>query len=81
MRADNGKTFYFDPGHNDRGDFLRITEVKLSNGIRSSITLSMRNLPHFRDILNDICDKMQELRKSAGATAENADNKKATSEA
>jgi hypothetical protein len=42
----------------------------------------MRNLPHFRDILNDICDKMQELRKSAGATAaENADNKKATSEA
>lgn len=27
MRADNGKNIYFDPGHNERGDFLRISEV------------------------------------------------------
>uniref|UniRef100_A0A914CWC7 Transcriptional activator protein Pur-alpha n=1 Tax=Acrobeloides nanus TaxID=290746 RepID=A0A914CWC7_9BILA len=66
MRADNGKNIYFDPGHNERGDFLRISEVKLMSGARSSVTIAMRNLPQFRDILTDIIAKMEELKTAAG---------------
>ncbi|KAH7729458.1 PurA ssDNA and RNA-binding protein [Aphelenchoides avenae] len=76
MRADNGKTFYFDPGHNDRGDYVRISEVKLVSGMRSALTVSMRNLPHFRDLLTEICDKMEELKKGDTAASANASAEK-----
>lgn len=98
MRADNGKTFYFDPGHNDRGDFVRISEVnsaqqrcqmvdnpilqvKMVSGMRNSLTVSMRNLPHFRDLLTEICDKMDELKKGDHAEADDAPKEKAESKA
>lgn len=68
LRIDN-KNFYFDPGHNSRGDYLKISEVKPSAGVRSSITVSVRALPQFCEILTDLQTKIQELR-AADAPAE-----------
>lgn len=61
LRVDN-KNFYFDPGHNDRGDYLKISEVKPSVGIRSSITVSGRALPQLIEILTELHSKFTELR-------------------
>jgi len=64
MRADN-KNFYFDPGHNERGDYLKISEVKPSVGIRSSITVSAHALPQFIELLTDLQQKIVDLRAVA----------------
>ncbi|KAI1715717.1 purA ssDNA and RNA-binding protein domain-containing protein [Ditylenchus destructor] len=61
FRSDN-KNFYFDPGHSDRGDYIKISEVKPSLGVRSSITISARALPQFSEILSDLQAKLAELR-------------------
>jgi len=51
------KRFYFDCGSNDRGSFLRISEV--TNRYRSSITIPQKGLQEFRDILGDVMDKLE----------------------
>ena len=64
LRADN-KNFYFDPGNNERGDYLKISEVKQSIGVRSSITISLKALPQLCEILNELQAKFAELRPAA----------------
>lgn len=56
MRVER-KRFYFDCGNNDRGSFLRISEV--TSRYRSSITLPKQGLSKFKDILDDVIDKME----------------------
>lgn len=55
MRAEN-KNFYFDIGQNNRGIYMRISEVK--SNFRTSITVSEKYWSRFRDIFQDYCDKM-----------------------
>jgi len=50
------KRFYFDCGNNDRGSFLRISEV--TNRYRSSITIPQQGLGKFRDILGEVMNKL-----------------------
>ncbi|XP_034139323.1 transcriptional activator protein Pur-beta isoform X3 [Drosophila guanche] len=56
MKVDN-KNFYFDIGQNNRGVYMRISEVK--NNFRTSITIPEKCWIRFRDIFNDYCDKMK----------------------
>lgn len=57
MRAEN-KNFYFDIGQNNRGIYMRISEVK--SNFRTSITVSEKYWSRFRDIFQDYCDKMNQ---------------------
>jgi len=50
------KRFYFDCGNNERGSFLRVSEV--TNRYRSSITIPKQGLLKFREILDDVIAKM-----------------------
>jgi hypothetical protein len=50
------KRFYFDCGSNDRGAFLRISEV--TNRYRSSITIPKQGLEKFSGIIREIMDSM-----------------------
>lgn len=50
------KRFYFDSGSNDRGAFVRISEV--TSRYRSSITIPKQGLDKFSSIINDIMDQM-----------------------
>jgi len=52
------KRFYFDCGSNDRGSFLRISEV--TNRYRSSITIPQQGLSKFRDILGNFESKNED---------------------
>jgi len=61
LRIDN-KIFYFDPEHNARGDFFKISEVKQAYGVRNSIAVSARALPQFTQILNELHEKLTQLR-------------------
>ncbi|TDG39091.1 hypothetical protein AWZ03_014486, partial [Drosophila navojoa] len=56
MKVDN-KNFYFDIGQNNRGVYMRISEVK--NNFRTSITIPEKCWLRFRDIFNDYCDKIK----------------------
>lgn len=51
------KRFYFDCGSNDRGSFLRVSEV--TNRYRSSITIPKQGLSKFKEILDDMMSKME----------------------
>jgi len=51
------KRFYFDCGCNDRGSFLRVSEV--TNRYRSSITIPQQGLEQFKGILDDMMTKME----------------------
>lgn len=55
MRVER-KRFYFDCGSNDRGSFLRISEV--TNRYRSSITIPQQGLGKFKEILSEVCHKL-----------------------
>lgn len=55
MRVER-KRFYFDCGSNDRGAFLRISEV--TSRYRSSITIPKQGLEKFAGIINDIKNQM-----------------------
>uniref|UniRef100_A0A915PVA2 Uncharacterized protein n=1 Tax=Setaria digitata TaxID=48799 RepID=A0A915PVA2_9BILA len=57
VRAEN-KIFYFDVGHNERGTFVRISEVKQISGSRSSIAVPMSAWGAFRDVLAELQEKM-----------------------
>ncbi|KAL3079361.1 hypothetical protein niasHT_037691 [Heterodera trifolii] len=62
MIRTDGKSFFFDPGHNSRGDFLKITELKSFMGVRNSVVLSIRAIPQFTQVLSKLYDDFQELR-------------------
>ncbi|XP_030379459.1 transcriptional activator protein Pur-alpha isoform X2 [Scaptodrosophila lebanonensis] len=68
MKVDN-KNFYFDIGQNNRGVYMRISEVK--NNFRTSITIPEKCWIRFRDIFNDYCDKMKKSSDSTPITADN----------
>ena len=52
------KRFYFDVGSNNRGVFLRLSEV--TNNYRACVTIPRRGWEKIRDTLNDLCDKLPE---------------------
>uniref|UniRef100_A0A1B0FJX5 Uncharacterized protein n=1 Tax=Glossina morsitans morsitans TaxID=37546 RepID=A0A1B0FJX5_GLOMM len=69
MKVDN-KNFYFDIGQNNRGVYMRISEVK--SNFRNSITVPEKCWARFRDIFNDYCEKMKKTSDSPSSiTAEN----------
>jgi transcriptional activator protein Pur-alpha len=71
LKGEN-KTFYFDSGSNNRGSFLRITEVR--QRYRRSITVPDKLFEQFKNMIGEFSDKMKEgeqLENSAPATTEN----------
>ncbi|ENN75091.1 hypothetical protein YQE_08404, partial [Dendroctonus ponderosae] len=64
MHVDN-KNFYFDIGQNNRGVYMRISEVKTN--FRTAITLPEKSWARFRDILSDYCDKIKQPAGASGA--------------
>ncbi|XP_034255095.1 transcriptional activator protein Pur-beta isoform X3 [Thrips palmi] len=62
MRVEN-KNFYFDIGQNNRGIYMRISEVK--SNFRTAITVPEKSWARFRDIFADYCDKMKDGNASA----------------
>ncbi|XP_055858280.1 transcriptional activator protein Pur-beta-B isoform X2 [Episyrphus balteatus] len=67
MKVDN-KNFYFDIGQNNRGIYMRISEVK--SNFRTAITVPEKCWIRFRDILTDYCEKMKKS-SDTSITAEN----------
>lgn len=63
FRVEN-KVFYFDIGQNNRGIFMRVSEVK--SNFRSAITVPERSWRQFRDIFMEVCEKMEKLEGSGG---------------
>ncbi|XP_076163744.1 purine-rich binding protein-alpha isoform X2 [Ptiloglossa arizonensis] len=57
MRVDS-KNFYFDIGQNNRGIYMRISEVK--SNFRTAITVPEKSWARFRDIFADYCERMRE---------------------
>ncbi|OAD53160.1 Transcriptional activator protein Pur-alpha [Eufriesea mexicana] len=57
MRVDS-KNFYFDIGQNNRGIYMRISEVKAH--FRTAITVPEKSWARFRDIFADYCERMRE---------------------
>lgn len=55
LRVDN-KNFYFDIGQNNRGIYMKVSEVK--SNFRTAITVPEKCWTRFRDILADYCEKM-----------------------
>jgi len=53
------KSFYFDIGQNDRGVYMRISEVKTT--IRTAITIPENTWIRFRDIMDDYVEKMKDV--------------------
>jgi len=53
-----GKNFYFDVGQNNRGVYMRISEVK--NSFRTAITIPENSWGKFRDVFDDYVVKMKE---------------------
>lgn len=53
VTAEN-KSFLFHVGKNDRGEFLRISEIKLNSGYRNAITVPISALGDFRKELDNI---------------------------
>ncbi|XP_055922440.1 transcriptional activator protein Pur-alpha isoform X2 [Eupeodes corollae] len=66
MKVDN-KNFYFDIGQNNRGIYMRISEVK--SNFRTAITVPEKCWIRFRDILTDYCEKMN--KSDTSITADN----------
>ncbi|CAF1097361.1 unnamed protein product [Adineta steineri] len=58
------KNFYFDVGSNNRGVFLRISEVR--SNFRSAITIPEKVWPLFRDNIKDFIDIMDNQRNNPG---------------
>ncbi|XP_053618865.1 transcriptional activator protein Pur-alpha isoform X3 [Plodia interpunctella] len=58
LRVDN-KNFYFDIGQNNRGIYMKVSEVStVKSNFRTAITVPEKCWTRFRDILADYCDKM-----------------------
>jgi len=60
------KNFYFDIGSNDRGIFLRISEVR--SNFRTAITVPEKVWSRFRDNINDFILNMEEERNQPTST-------------
>jgi len=60
FRVDN-KTFYFDIGQNNRGVYMRISEVKAN--FRNAITIDEKSWGKFRDVFDDYVGKMKEAKE------------------
>ncbi|GMT24719.1 hypothetical protein PFISCL1PPCAC_16016 [Pristionchus fissidentatus] len=58
LKSELGKTFYFDANQNDRGSFLRVSEVKSASGFRTSITIPASSLTAFRKVLTEAIEKL-----------------------
>lgn len=58
IRSENNKLFYFDVGRNDRGTFVRVSEVKQISGHRSSIAIPQSSWAAFRDVLGELIEAM-----------------------
>jgi len=58
VRAER-KQFFFDCGRNDRGVFLRVSEV--TPHYRSSVTIPKTGMKDFRDAIDELYEKMHEL--------------------
>lgn len=56
IRVEN-KTFFFDVGQNNRGVYLKISEVK--QNFRSSITIPERSWPKLRDIVSELITEVR----------------------
>lgn len=65
LRDVRNKMFYFDCNSNDFGDYLRITETRFSSENRTSITVSLKNLQRFHEVLGDVLKSFQALRPAA----------------
>ncbi|CAF1032913.1 unnamed protein product [Rotaria magnacalcarata] len=63
------KNFYFDTGSNNRGVFLRISEVRAN--LRAAITIPEKSWPHFRDNINEFIIAMEKERNSGVLTEDN----------
>ncbi|XP_038219381.1 transcriptional activator protein Pur-beta isoform X2 [Zerene cesonia] len=61
LRVDN-KNFYFDIGQNNRGIYMKVSEVK--SNFRTAITVPEKCWSRFRDIMADYCDKMSRAQLS-----------------
>lgn len=67
LRAEN-KIFYFDCGSNQRGIFLRISEVR-RNRYRTSITIPEEYLDQFQQLCSEYVNKAHKSSAAAAATA------------
>jgi hypothetical protein len=65
MKVEN-KNFYFDVGQNNRGIYMRISEVKTN--FRTAITIPERSWSRFRDIFDEYVDKMKAANEESGTT-------------
>lgn len=74
FRAEN-KTFYFDCGSNQRGVFLKVSEVRL-NRFRTAITIPEKFLKQFRDQINEFVDNAA-FNNSADKTQDSGEGKPA----
>ncbi|CAI5448964.1 unnamed protein product [Caenorhabditis angaria] len=61
ITAEN-KSFLFNVGENERGQFLRISEIKLNTGYRSAITIPLPSLNDFRKALDDAAKEKPQAR-------------------
>ncbi|UJR27135.1 hypothetical protein I4U23_008434 [Adineta vaga] len=59
------KNFYFDIGSNNRGVFLRISEVRAN--FRTAVTIPEKAWPRFRDNINDFILAMDKERNNTSA--------------
>lgn len=70
MRVEN-KNFYFDIGQNNRGIYMRISEVlQVKSNFRTAITVPEKSWARFRDIFADYCDKMKDGNASGGSSGD-----------
>jgi hypothetical protein len=69
------KNFYFDIGSNNRGVFLRVSEVRAN--LRSAITVPEKAWSRFRDNINDFILAMDRERNNISSTA--VDNSRSNS--
>merc|ERR1712055_975128 len=67
MKVEN-KNFYFDVGQNNRGIYMRISEVKTN--FRTAVTIPEKSWARFRDIFDDYVEKMKEAVEGSEAAAE-----------
>ncbi|CAF3589404.1 unnamed protein product [Adineta steineri] len=64
------KNFYFDIGSNNRGVFLRISEVRAN--FRTAVTIPEKAWPRFRDNINDFMLAMEKERNNMSSTVDNS---------
>eukprot|EP00088_Acartia_fossae_P007652 TRINITY_DN135_c0_g1_i11.p1 TRINITY_DN135_c0_g1~~TRINITY_DN135_c0_g1_i11.p1 ORF type:complete len:299 (+),score=79.47 TRINITY_DN135_c0_g1_i11:110-1006(+) len=63
------KTFHFDAGQNDRGIYLKVSEVQPS--FRTAITIPEKSWTRFRDIIDDFVEKLEIESERVRAAEEN----------